>query len=462
MKHLSKLSLLILMIFGATSLNAQDERNPWAVFVGTNAIDFYPTGQNVVTPEGRFSSEYFGDELFFSTDNWNIIPAVTSISVARYIDDGLSFELRGSMNTVDRIGKVDTPNASWFNIDGTVQYSFRSLYKNKQYWFDPYVGIGGGMYWLDSESVGTFNSNVGINFWLSDKFALTLDTTHKAAFDDSNLDLMQHRLGIKLSFGGKDTDGDGIYDKYDECPDEPGLEEFNGCPDNDGDGIPDKDDACPNTPGLAKFNGCPDTDGDGIPDPDDACPDEAGLVEFNGCPDTDGDGIPDKDDECPTEAGPAANNGCPWPDTDGDGVLDKDDQCPDLVGTVANNGCPELTESVKVALVDYAKKIQFDTGKTKITDESADVLTNVIGIMNDYPNTKFSIDGHTDSVGSAKLNKELSEGRAKAVMDYLISNGIDESRLTSMGYGEEKPIADNNTRNGRTANRRVEINLIKD
>jgi outer membrane protein OmpA-like peptidoglycan-associated protein len=461
MKHLSKLSLLILMVFGATTLNAQDERNPWAVFIGTNAVDFFPTGQNVTTPEGRLASEYFGDELFFSTDNWNIIPAVTSISVARYIDDGFSFELRGSMNTIDRVGKVDRPQVSWFNVDGTVQYSFRSLYKNKQYWFDPYVGVGGGMYWLDDQSAGTFNSNVGINFWFSDRFALTLDTTHKAAFDDSNLDLMQHRLGIKLSFGGQDTDGDGIYDKYDECPDEPGLEEFNGCPDNDSDGIPDKDDACPNTPGLAEFNGCADTDGDGIDDTKDECPEEAGTAANNGCPDSDNDGLVDKSDDCPNEAGPSANNGCPWPDTDGDGVLDKDDQCPDTAGTTANNGCPEVTEEVQNELNEYAKTINFDTGKSSITEDSQEALEAILTILDEYPNARFTVEGHTDSVGRAESNKKLSNDRATAVYDYLKSNGVSSSRLEVKGFGEEKPIADNNTKAGRAKNRRVEINLIK-
>jgi outer membrane protein OmpA-like peptidoglycan-associated protein len=350
---------------------------------------------------------------------------------------------------------------SWYNVDGTVQYSFRTLFKNKQFWFDPYVGVGGGMYWLDDEGAGTFNSNVGINFWFSDRFALTLDTTHKAAFDDSNLDLMQHRLGIKLSFGGQDTDGDGIYDKYDECPEEPGLEEFNGCPDNDSDGIPDKDDACPNRAGLAEFNGCPDTDGDGIDDTKDECPEVAGTMANNGCPDSDNDGLIDKADDCPNEAGPTENNGCPWPDTDGDGVLDKDDQCPEVVGTMANNGCPEVTEEVQNELNEYAKTINFETGKSTITEDSQEALQAILTILDEYPNARFTVEGHTDSVGRAESNQKLSDDRASAVYNYLKSNGVSSSRLEVKGFGEEKPIADNNTKAGRAKNRRVEINLIK-
>ena len=163
-----------------------------------------------------------------------------------------------------------------------------------------------------------------------------------------------------------DMDGDGYFDLENNCSEmdcddsnpaiNPGAEEIldddldNNCDgvsevsnrDSDGDGISDSDDDCPEVAGLAAFNGCPDSDGDGIEDSKDDCPTVAGLKSLNGCPDADGDGVSDADDTCPDEAGPAANNGCPWPDTDGDGVLDKDDVCPDVPGTVANNGCPEV------------------------------------------------------------------------------------------------------------------------
>lgn len=462
MKHLSKLSFLILLVFGMTTLNAQDENNPWAIFIGANVVDFYPTGSNIVTPDGAISSPSFGDELFFETDNWNYISTISSIGVTRYIGDGFSFEVAGAINNIDRLGKVSVDNLSWINLDGTIQYNFRNIYKNKQHWFDPYLGLGGGVYWLDQNSVGTFNTNLGVNFWISDQFALTLDTNYKYAFEDVDNDLFQHRFGIKFAFGGTDTDGDGIYDKFDECINEPGLEEFNGCPDTDGDGIPDKDDACPATAGLAEFNGCPDTDGDGIDDTKDDCPNEAGSLENNGCPDTDGDGLIDKEDDCPDEAGPSANNGCPWPDTDGDGVLDKDDQCPNVAGTTKNNGCPEVTEVVQNELNDYAKTINFDTGKSTITSDSEEALSAILAILDQYPNARFKVEGHTDSVGSEKSNKKLSDERAASVKSYLTANGVSLNRLESEGYGEEKPIADNSTKAGRAKNRRVEINLIKD
>ncbi len=237
----------------------------------------------------------------------------------------------------------------------------------------------------------------------------------------------------------KDKDGDGVLDKVDECPETKGPEENFGCP-------------------------WPDTDGDTILDKDDQCPEEAGEVDNNGCPwpDTDGDGLLDKDDNCPQVAGPSENQGCPWPDTDGDDVLDKDDNCPDIAGTVANNGCPEVTEEVQKTLNEYAKTILFDSGKSSIKAESNQVLTDIVNILNEYPTAKFKVEGHTDSAGSNRLNQRLSDSRANAVKNYLVENGIDQFRLSAIGYGEDRPIATNKTRKGRANNRRVEINLVKE
>ena len=110
---------------------------------------------------------------------------------------------------------------------------------------------------------------------------------------------------------------------------------------------------------------------------------------------------------------------------------------------------------------EYAKTILFDSGKSTIKSESNAVLSDIINILKEYPNAKFTVEGHTDSVGSNALNKSLSEARALAVKEYLVANGIDQFRLSSAGYGEDRPIASNATRSGRAQNRRVEINLVK-
>jgi outer membrane protein OmpA-like peptidoglycan-associated protein len=279
-----------------------------------------------------------------------------------------------------------------------------------------------------------------------------------------NTDVVQqhfrHSLGLTVRFGGADSDGDGIQDKKDACPDVPGLEEFNGCPDTDGDGIQDSEDVCPDTAGLAEFKGCPDTDGDGISDNNDSCPNVAGLADMGGCPDSDGDGITDKRDGCPTEAGPRGNRGCPWPDADGDSVVDKDDNCPNEAGTVANGGCPEApSEAVQDKLASYAKTINFDYGKASIKDEANKTLQAIVEILVQYPNANFVVEGHTDSVGSKGFNQKLSEERAASIVEFLTSNGVDAARLSSVGFGETSPVASNDTKEGMAQNRRVEVKL---
>lgn len=462
MKNLSRLLFAMLLVLGYSNVDAQDKNNPWQITIGLNAVDAYPNGDG-----GAFSETIF-DEFANVEDHYNILPSLSTISVSKYIGDGFSFGVAGSLNKIDKWGDVpgsipeETRNVddlSYYGIDGTIKYGIGEVLDWKT--FDPFVGIGGGYTWIDEVGAGTLNGTLGFNLWFNENIGLTIQTSYKHAFEDYLDTHFQHSAGLSIRFGGTDTDGDGIYDKDDACPDVAGLEAFNGCPDTDGDGIEDSKDDCPNEAGAAEFNGCPDGDGDGVVDKDDNCPTVAGLKALAGCPDADGDGVTDADDKCPDAAGPAANKGCPWPDTDGDGVLDKDDKCVDVKGTVANNGCPEVTEEVQATLNEYAKTILFDTGKSTIKAQSEAVLGDIINILKEYPTAKFTVEGHTDSVGSEKLNQRLSDSRANSVKEYLVKNGIDAFRLSALGYGESKPIDTNKTRAGRANNRRVEINLAK-
>lgn len=450
MKNLSRLFFATLLLLSFSNANAQDENNPWAITIGVNAVDFYPVGETA--PLG----EYF-DEFFNLTDHYNFLPSLSSISVSKYLGEGFSFMAAGTINQIEKIGDSSVDDLSYYGIDGTIKYSFGNLLNSKV--VEPYLGVGGGYTWVDEIGAGTLNGTVGLNFWFSENIGITAQTSYKHSFEDYLAKHFQHTVGLAIKFGGKDTDGDGIYDRDDACPDVPGLAAFNGCPDTDGDGIEDSKDECPNEPGTAEFNGCPDTDGDGVADKDDKCPTVAGLKTLAGCPDADGDGVADGDDKCPNEAGPAANNGCPWPDTDGDGVLDKDDKCPNEVGTVANNGCPEVKPTVEVmkTLNDYARTILFDTGKATFKKGTDTALKAMVAILKEYPKADFSIEGHTDSQGAEKSNQLLSERRANAVKDYLVANGISAERLSATGFGEARPIDDNKTAAGRANNRRVEV-----
>ena len=275
-------------------------------------------------------------------------------------------------------------------------------------------------------------------------------------------------LGVKIPVyqkKAKDLDGDGVLDKNDECPEIAGPVENKGCPwpDTDNDSVLDKDDKCPTVAGPVENNGCPwkDTDGDTVVDKDDKCPTVAGPVENNGCPwpDTDGDTVLDKDDKCPSDAGLKVFAGCP--DTDKDGLMDKEDACPTVPGPISNKGCPEVTAEVIKKLNEFSKSVLFDSSKATIKAGSKENLDAMVKVMTDYNTANFRLEGHTDSTGNAAKNLQLSKDRAAAIKNYLIANGINESRLSFEGYGITKPIASNKTVAGRALNRRVEIILVK-
>ena len=449
MKRLKIAVIALFALVAVSNVNAQDENNPWVVGFGVNIVDFYGTDD--------FSTQ-IKDAL--GNSDWNFLPSISRISGEKYLDKGFTLQLAGSLNQIDFLQSEGDVDFLYYSIDAIVKYDLNMLFGNTG-WFDPYVYLGGGYVSVDGNGEGMINAGFGFNTWFNDNLGLNFQHGTKKGFADEVRSHYQSTLGVVIKFGGKDTDGDGVYDKNDACPEVAGLAEFNGCPDADGDGIKDSDDACPNTPGLASMNGCPDADGDGVADKDDMCPNTKGTKANKGCPDTDGDGVIDRDDKCATVAGPAANAGCPWPDTDGDGVLDKDDKCPNEAGVASEMGCPEkvITEAAKMGVDTFAKAILFNSNRSSFKSGVSKQLDGMIEIMNNFPKANFIIKGYTDNTGAASYNLKLSERRANAVMKYLTKNGIDAARLTAEGFGVDSPIASNSTREGRAKNRRVEVKV---
>ncbi|MDG2281054.1 MAG: thrombospondin type 3 repeat-containing protein [Flavicella sp.] len=292
-----------------------------------------------------------------------------------------------------------------------------------------------------------------------------------------------------------DSDRDGLPDYKDKCPLKAGPVENEGCPksakefdwaDDDGDGVVNEFDKEPNTPENARVYGngvAVDSDYDDVPDHVDDCPFKAGSVENKGCPeiegaveaniqDTDKDGVidlydeepdtpygvkvysngvsldsdkdevPDYKDRCPKIKGLAENEGCPaTEDLDGDGVADADDLCPDVPGTVENKGCPNknFDKSVYLRIEALSQKIKFERTKNTLTNQTMDILDDILKIMQEYPATKFEIASHTDDKHNEKYSLFLSKRRANAILKYLVDAGINEDRLTSEGYGDTQP-----------------------
>jgi len=267
-----------------------------------------------------------------------------------------------------------------------------------------------------------------------------------------------------------DGDGDGVWDGLDRCPDTPAgaVVDAAGCSvDSDRDGVPDGIDLCPNTPegAVVDAQGCPlDTDEDGVFDGLDRCPDtpRGAVVDADGCPiDSDGDGVPDGLDRCPdTPPGISVNaEGCPI-DSDGDGVPDGIDQCPNTPSgrEVDAVGCPVLFAVAQAPLV--LRGVNFETGRSALTPDSYAILDEVAAVLLAHPEVRIEIGGHTDNTGSRATNARLSLERAQAVKTYLARQGVTPARMEVKGYGLDSPVATNATADGRARNRRVELRRI--
>ena len=482
MNNFVKIFFVFSMIFFTTKSLSQDKNNPWQISVGTSAVNFYGTGQEGLCVG---CNDLFQD--YFEVDKyWNIQTFFSTASISRYTDNGFSIGIRASLNKFDKIGNtgIVTENAGEIigvpgYVDGkgpektmitTDLFVSKAFPKLTFFKFAPFLEGGVGQANVDDTNAYTLNAGMGVDFPIGNKAFIKLNTVYRKAFENDGGPKSvyyapgvnthwQHNVSLAVNFGGKDSDADGIYDQHDDCPFEPGLEEFNGCPDTDGDGIPDKDDSCPTTAGLAEFNGCADTDGDGIADPEDKCPDVAGLAKFGGCPDSDGDGIEDAKDACPEVAGLRRFRGCA--DTDGDGIADPKDKCPTVAGPADNEGCPNPTADAIDALNELGATVQFELNKADLKPEAIELLINVYEIMTKFGNTNFSIEGHTDTSGPKAFNQKLSEDRAGKVKSHLVEKGVDGTRLSTKGFGEDSPKVSNDSREGRITNRRVEFKVVE-
>ena len=384
---------------------------------------------------------------------------------------------------------------SWFSADPNLPYKTFlayhllevSLYPFPQAQkYQPFISAGTGLLQWDLRDVSnggsffgdgpfygkTLNDGTIYNALLSSKIGIQIETfenifltpfvryTHifdqkddNIGTNDVNDSIIELGFGISYRFfTKKDSDGDGILDKYDAAPleaeDFDGFQDSDGKPDydNDNDGIPDALDKAPLLP----------EDRDGFED-DDGVPD----------PDNDWDGIADNVDGAPNEPedfdGFQDEDGIPDLDNDGDGVPDITDMCKNEKETVNgyrdDDGCPDEVPEPIVARGEriILEGITFELGSAKIRSSSFEILDHVYESLYANPEIEIEIRGYTDNTGSLALNERLSDDRANAVRTYLIDKGIDSNRFTAKGFGPSDPIAPNNTDAGRAKNRRIEF-----
>ena len=414
------------------------------------------------------------------TNNWYVAPSIiyNNDDADRALDDSLS---GGQIN----IGRNMT---DYLSLEGMLGYSSISawcvpgdcypdqkhldisanllIYQDRDSVFSPYLMVGIGYLGVDADegpqfvrSMGKDNNptgSAGVGFkWRMGQSDFSIRGEHRvrATVDHVTYTDQLTTIGVQYNFGGrnnrlvvraadinKDTDGDGVLDMWDACPDTApdtavtarGCEIKNVERDDDEDHIINSVDECPNTPiGVA--------------------------VDRVGCTlDSDMDGVPSGQDRCPaSRAGADVDKyGCEN-DEDKDGVLDHHDKCPNTRAGARTdvNGC-EIKDIISLP------GVNFETGQDVLVSGTEYLLQTAANTLKKHPDLQIEVAGHSDDVGNANQNVGLSLRRAKMVRNYLIGFGVEESRLTYKGYGEAQPIADNSTADGRATNRRVELRLV--
>lgn len=457
-------------VLGMNVLNAQTKDQKFSVGLHTGVVDY----------SGELNRRWFNTDKAYR--------AQFGLSAAYNLNAYFNLGLEASKGSIG----YHVPEAGGFRADltqGNLQLRFKlnngRMFK-EDCRFQPYVfgGFGFAMFKKqddpDSKLVveGTdFTKNIGAGFTvkLTSHIGINVNTIYTTLTSDKrdgkslvfNDQYMIHSAGVVYNFGkAKDTDGDGVTDANDKCPETPAgvkVDKY-GCPlDTDKDGIPDYQDDCPEVAGPKETKGCPDADKDGVADKDDDCPDQAGPAETKGCPDSDGDGVADKDDKCPDVKGTKAMKGCP--DSDGDGVADNEDDCPNEAGTIANRGCPEKKDKPATISPELEKlmktDVQFQTAEYVLRKSFKSHLDELAAQLVADPSVKLTVSGHADSRGDKSFNQPLSENRAKAVKNYLVKKGVSADRITVEYFGEDRPKADNKTPEGQAINRRVEFKATK-
>jgi len=314
----------------------------------------------------------------------------------------------------------------------------------------------------------------GLAVFFSEVVGLELEAIYHQALTDYVDDIKEGKsydgyftatLGLVFNLGApRDSDGDGIPDKYDGDParaeDFDGFEDADGIPDpdNDQDGVPDYSDQARNEPedhdGFQDQDGAPDpdNDNDGILDVNDKMPGTDAAIAAGIITIEDIDGFQDED-------------GAPDPDNDGDGILDADDKCPNEPETVNQymdeDGCPDSKPQIEVGQALILEGVNFSSGRADLTANSMRILDKAAEALKEHPEIEVEIRGYTDNTGSYQGNVRISQNRANTVREYLLKHGIAPNRMTTKGYGPESPIAPNHTSDGRAKNRRIEFYRIK-
>jgi outer membrane protein OmpA-like peptidoglycan-associated protein len=419
--------LIILLLLITTNSFSQYNENKWIISASFDAVDLFPTGAKIDAP--YYPQGEIFEDLFNVSDHWNF--GGPSISISKLIYKGLYFGAEMSLNKIKKIEGQDNVDYPYYAGRVFLKKTFYSTKKIR-----PFIKFGYGVSGIDRGLFGdtipfsqyfskTLSPGIGVQFRITDHFGFEISSSFNKAIDINGITHLRHKASIYLGIGDRDKDGDGIINRKDKCPKIPGLPEFNGCPDSDSDGIPDLEDKCPNEPGEKLNEGCPEKDE---------------VLNENKI-------IPNKNKEIQLEVV------SPTFSVNSSNTKEKSDNqvSEDVLGISSS-----ITDKINENRIIY-----FPAVSTKILGKKNLVkLKSIINLLSKKQDLRVLLQGHSSDDGDSFLNLNLSRDRADSIKRTLIDSGIDPDRIEIKALGEEEPIFDNKSFNGRGFNRCVLITIF--
>ena len=417
----------ILFLLKSGLLFSQKNENQWIISAGYSAVDLYPSGAELgrpYYPQGKIFEDFFN-----VSDHWNF--GGPTISISKLVVKSFYLGVEMSINEIKKIEgkqKIDFPYYSG-------EVFLRKTFNNKKR-LRPFVKSGFGISGIDRGLFGdsipfsqyfskTLSPSFGAQFRITNHVGIEISSSFNKALDKKGISHLRHNFSVYLGLGDTDKDGDGIINRKDKCP---------------------------KIPGNPEFNGCPDTDGDGIPDPEDKCPEVSGDLVNNGCPNAENLSEENKkqvDENLESQIGTESP-------TFTENISNTDQQSSDEIADTLRD-----EKISKINLPDQQMLIYFPANSSRVLGKTTiKKLKNVVATLLNQMDLNVLLEGHSSNDGDSDLNLSLSEKRANIVKDFLIEEGIELNRISVQALGEDEPIFDNDTTEGRVLNRCVLI-IIK-
>ena len=414
----------ILFFLNSRLLFSQKNENQWIIAAGYSAVDLYPSGAEIGRP--YFPQGEIFEDFFNVSDHWNF--GGPTISVSKLISKSFYLGIEMSVNEIKKIEgqqKIDFPYYSG-------EVFVRKTFNNKKR-LRPFVKSGFGISGIDRGLFGdsipfsqyfskTLSPSFGAQFRITNHIGIEISSSFNKALDKKGISHLRHNFSVYLGLGDTDKDRDGIINRKDKCP---------------------------KIPGLPEFNGCPDTDADGISDPEDKCPEVSGELVNNGCPEAEDLSDENKtlyDENLKTQIGTESP-------TISDNISSIDKQSSEeKVDIIQEENVAETKLPEEQMLIYFPANSTRVLGKT-----TTKKLKNVVSTLLNQMDLKVLLEGHSSNDGDFTINLNLSQQRANIVKDFLIGEGVESNRISVKSLGEDEPIFDNNTSQGRTLNRCVLI-----